>query len=328
MTAPLNTEHLTTSAEEKPKLGEVLREKREEAALSIEDVSNRLRLSVRQIKALENDDFGAFSEAMMTRGFIRNYARLLEIDAEPLLEAYRVYVPNDAPHALSIQSANVLLPSHRRRSWGKYIVLSLLLVFLTGAWVIYNEFFANKNVAEQTVEAVDHAAEKNLPLGENAEANIAANNDSMPEPALPMAERLEQVAPESAAPNSIESGSIESSAGNQLAGTSAIPADSAKPATSPLPVKPQATVKMATGPALKIKFTFSEQSWISVIDRDGNEIFNKTKAAGSTDEVEGQPPLKVVVGNAVGTQVIYKDKPIDLAPYSKLNVARLTLSLE
>jgi len=308
---PLETENLTVNTDAKPRLGELLREKREEASLTIEDVSNRLRLSVRQIKALESNDFAVFSEAMMTRGFIRNYARLLELDAEPLLAAYRVYVPNDAPHALSIQSANVLLPSHRRRSWGKYVIMSLLLVLLTGAWVIYSEFFAHKDIAEHPVEVAGNHVEQNLPVGESAEPSPPASSESMPEPALPLAERLEQAASEPA--SSVVSTTVNSAA------------ESTKPA---IPVKPEVAVKAAAGTTLKIKFTFSEQSWISVIDRDGNEIFNKTKAAGSADEVEGQPPLKVVVGNAAGTQVIYKDKPIDLAPYSRLNVARLTLSLE
>jgi len=314
----LETEDLTVNADAKPRLGELLREKREEASLTIEDVSNRLRLSVRQIKALESNDFAVFSEAMMTRGFIRNYARLLELDAEPLLAAYRVYVPNDAPHALSIQSANVLLPSHRRRSWGKYIVISLLLVLITGAWVIYSEFFEHKDVAEHPVEVAGSHAEQNLPVGESTEASSPASSESMPEPALPLAERIEQAASEPASP-------VVSTTTNNSTVAPVNTAESTKPA---IPIKPEVAVNAATGPALKIKFTFSEQSWISVIDRDGNEIFNKTKAAGSADEVEGQPPLKVVVGNAAGTQVIYKGKPIDLAPYSRLNVARLTLSLE
>ncbi|HSH72729.1 MAG TPA: RodZ domain-containing protein [Methylophilaceae bacterium] len=317
MSESLDTENLDTNAEATPRLGEVLREKREELSLSIEDVSNRLRLSPRQIKALENNDFAAFSEAMMTRGFIRNYARLLEIDADPLLAAYRTYVPNDAPHALSIQSANVLLPTHQRRSSKKYLLVIVLAALLAGGWVLYSEFFPHDESSKQPVVT----ATENHETEANAEAKLPVSSEPMPEAALPLAERLEQ-APEEPAAIAPAAPTPNSTVAAEPVKQSPVPV-SKSPGAS---IKPE--VKAGLGPALKIKFSFSEQSWISVIDRNGNEIFNKTKAAGTVDEIEGQPPLKIVVGNAAGTQVIYKGKPIDLAPYSKLNVARLNLSLE
>ena len=41
--------------------------------------------------------------------------------------------------------------------------------------------------------------------------------------------------------------------------------------------------------------------------------------------MKGMPPLQLVVGNASGVQVTYNDQPVDLAPYTKVDVARLTL---
>ncbi|MEO7343264.1 MAG: helix-turn-helix transcriptional regulator, partial [Methylotenera sp.] len=69
-------------------LGEILLEARTAKKLTQKDVSNSLRISIKQITALETDDFALLPDAMITRGFIRNYARLLEIDAEPLLASY------------------------------------------------------------------------------------------------------------------------------------------------------------------------------------------------------------------------------------------------
>src|SRR3954471_10758468 len=85
-----------------PVLGPLLQNARQKRNLSMEDVSNRLRISLRQVRALEADDFSALPEPMITRGFIRNYARLLDIDAEPLLAAYRIIVPVQSPRAISI----------------------------------------------------------------------------------------------------------------------------------------------------------------------------------------------------------------------------------
>ena len=70
---------------------------------------------------------------------------------------------------------------------------------------------------------------------------------------------------------------------------------------------------------------FSQQTWVSVTDRDNKEILNKNKPAGSDESVEAVPPLKVVIGNAAATTLTFNGQPVNLEPHSKLNVARLTL---
>ncbi|MEO8164520.1 MAG: DUF4115 domain-containing protein, partial [Betaproteobacteria bacterium] len=57
----------------------------------------------------------------------------------------------------------------------------------------------------------------------------------------------------------------------------------------------------------------------------GNTIFGQLNAAGSRRSVSGEPPLSVVVGNAAGVQLFRGDKGIDLSPYTRVDVARLTL---
>jgi cytoskeleton protein RodZ len=41
--------------------------------------------------------------------------------------------------------------------------------------------------------------------------------------------------------------------------------------------------------------------------------------------VTGTPPLTLEIGNTAGVQVSFNDKPVDLAPYTRANVARFTL---
>lgn len=70
-----------------PTPGVVLAAARVARGASLEDVSRLLKLSVAQVKALEADDHSHFSGAVFVRGFIRNYARLVHVDIEPLLPA-------------------------------------------------------------------------------------------------------------------------------------------------------------------------------------------------------------------------------------------------
>lgn len=79
----LGEEPLTPDQDHLP--GAQLKSKREEKGLSIEKVAETLHLHPRQIVALESDDYSVFSAPIFVVGYMRNYARLLGIDPEPLL---------------------------------------------------------------------------------------------------------------------------------------------------------------------------------------------------------------------------------------------------
>lgn len=93
-----------------------------------QDVSNSLRYSVKQIDALEKDAFDLLPDAMITRGFIRSYARLLEIDAEPLLASYRQLTASESDKAISVQSSmRPVQLTKESQPWLKYILASILV---------------------------------------------------------------------------------------------------------------------------------------------------------------------------------------------------------
>lgn len=73
--------------------GAVLAAARAAQGLTIENVAGKLKLTSFQIKAIEADDFSVLPGAVFARGFVRNYARLLNLDAEPLLHAMARYRP-------------------------------------------------------------------------------------------------------------------------------------------------------------------------------------------------------------------------------------------
>jgi cytoskeleton protein RodZ len=287
---------------ETPLLGRRLAEVREAAGLSIEDISNRLRLSSRQIKALEGDDFTVLPDAMITRGFIRNYARLLELDPEPLLEAYRAYVPSEPPRAISISSENILISDNDRRPWLVYVMGSLLIAVLLGIWLYIGEM--PKKPAPQPVPQNITPAPPENPAAE-----------SLPVPALPAAERMDETSTPPAEELSL---SQDSSA----AGAAATPAPATEQATATAANNQPVA---ATGPVARLRLTFSDKSWVSVIDGNNQEVLNKTKAPGSEELVEGKSPFKIIIGNAAGSRLIYNDKPVNLEPHTRLNVARITL---
>lgn len=73
--------------------GSVLRRAREGSGQSIADVVQVIRFSARQIEALERDDYASLPGSTAVRGLVRNYAKLLKLDATPLLAQLDPAVP-------------------------------------------------------------------------------------------------------------------------------------------------------------------------------------------------------------------------------------------
>ena len=129
--------------------GALLAKRRKEFRLSVEDVSGRLKISPRQIIALESDDFAQLASMATVRGFIRSYCKLLELDPAPLIamlsnepnpafESMVVRRPLPAPGLRGRQS-----PPPRRRSsnkWFSWVILAsavsaLLVLAYRYEWV-------------------------------------------------------------------------------------------------------------------------------------------------------------------------------------------------
>jgi len=298
-------------------MGVALKGAREQRKMTVEDVCAQLRISPHQVKALEADDFAALPEAMITRGFIRNYARLLEIDAEPLLQAYRAFMPSVAPRALTLKSENILITGKDKRPRLKHIVASLFIVLFLGVWQLYMDYTPKPPVQQAALPA--ESTDTRADVSASAEV-IPGHTVTEPLPliALPTAERV--------ADKEIQAANVTSAAAspvNEIAtaisNNQPLPTD-----TKTIDVK-STEAKTAVKAAAKLKLSFSQISWVNVTDRNKKMIFDRIMPAGSEETVEGEPPLEVVVGNAPGSKLMFNDKLVDLAPYTKYNVARVTL---
>jgi cytoskeleton protein RodZ len=76
-----------------PSLGGQLRHAREAHGYSVADVVQVIRFSAHQIEAIERDDFACLPGATSARGLVRNYAKFLKLDPQPLLALLEPAVP-------------------------------------------------------------------------------------------------------------------------------------------------------------------------------------------------------------------------------------------
>ncbi|MBA0445823.1 RodZ domain-containing protein [Stenotrophomonas maltophilia] len=70
--------------------GTRLRQAREAAGLTLEDVGSRLRMPVQVVKSLEEEQWQKLGAPVFVRGQLRSYARLLNVDVSQLLEQAQV----------------------------------------------------------------------------------------------------------------------------------------------------------------------------------------------------------------------------------------------
>ena len=97
----------------------------------------------------------------------------------------------------------------------------------------------------------------------------------------------------------------------------------------PLPAvrieQPAETVAPLSADSRQLLFVFADKSWVEVKDATQKIIFAQNNPANTRQVVSGTPPFDLVIGNASHVQLQYEDKLIDLAPYTKVDVARLRL---
>ena len=74
-------------------VGAALRAAREAAGLSADAVAQQLKLHPRQVRAIEEDDYGRLPGRTFVRGFVRNYARLVNLDADAIVAALPIGEP-------------------------------------------------------------------------------------------------------------------------------------------------------------------------------------------------------------------------------------------
>ncbi|RFC39298.1 MAG: cytoskeleton protein RodZ [Candidatus Nitrotoga sp. LAW] len=136
-------------------VGAALREARERLGLSVADVESRLKFASRQIEALETDNFTRLPEIFFVRRFVRSYAKLLQLDPDPLLAALPIAPVQTSLHAASI-AIEVPFPNTYATRRLKIIWLAIGLVAAVIILVLFVWLSRSKPVMPQaTVETIE-----------------------------------------------------------------------------------------------------------------------------------------------------------------------------
>ncbi|MBC7711460.1 MAG: helix-turn-helix domain-containing protein [Rhizobacter sp.] len=287
--------------------GESLRQGRERAGFTQEDIAGKLKLAPRQIAAIETGDWGALPERTFTRGFMRNYARLVGIDPDSLgLDQSQTNAANQlkpTPEAIGEiareKDRNGFSPA---RWFVPLLLISALAVgvlyFQGGRWFGWDssKILAASAAKSKEASAVSAGA---APAVSAAVAGAATD--------APAASSGAVIAPANAP---IAAPPLDIKGVANIATTALIPVP---------PSLVAATLPPAPGDK-RIAITFKGKSWTEVRSK-GDVIFSETAAPG-VREFTGSPPLSFTVGNAGNVTVSIDGKPFDMAELTRNDVAR------
>ncbi|KPK07529.1 MAG: hypothetical protein AMJ64_06415, partial [Betaproteobacteria bacterium SG8_39] len=109
--------------------GARLAQARSARGLTLEGVAQQLKFSPRQIAALEADRYDELPGIAVVRGMVRGYARLVELDAAPLLESLKDAVPVPDANRIAVRySEPVPFSDASKRSNAVYVVFTLAVL--------------------------------------------------------------------------------------------------------------------------------------------------------------------------------------------------------
>ncbi len=305
--------------------GNVLKAAREAQGLSIHAVCSQLRLGIKQIQAIEQDDFDKLPQPSIVRGFIRNYARLLNIDVAPILEAYQRIVPNKAPLPLSVRSnASRSVIDKPVRVFRPQRLLTFLIFLILAAIAAY--FYINHIKPQALKDAalaleVEEIADT---TGQEIAIPVPEAAPPAPAPVAPVTENVDASTMTSAGNTAPVAASNEPTATTAMP----LPADNTIVST-PTPATTQAaestTLKATEPQKASLVFKVNEDSWVRIEDMQGKKLFSEVMPAGSERQVTTEKPVNITVGHASGTQLTIDNQPYDLTQATRGRVARIQL---
>lgn len=290
-------ENLTTT------IGQQLKHAREQMGLDAKDVAEQLCLKKSMINDIENDTCPPEVALTFFRGYVRSYAKLVNLPEEQLLPLPHDIQKNKPEYKPATFKGSTLTKSSRKRdSWIMPLTWFILIIVLglTGVWWWQNnniekekiKDLANTNehlvtptnngngiVALDVTHSYQNQSESNLVPTNSAASttNILLNNDNMPG-LLTVSTLLQQKLP---APPVLEAGLTEEA-------------------------KKQQDILYNT-----VYMSFTKDCWVVVTDANKTRLANGLQRKGSSLKLSGKPPYQVRLGLPSAAEITFRGQSVD-----------------
>lgn len=306
---------------------------REKAGMTIDQAARGLNLQEGVVEAIEGSDFDRLPPIAFVQGYVRNYARLLDLPEEELIRDFEKDLPRHLDTELQPKSsvpdeADSQTPVIKLIS--TLIVVSAVIVFIYATYSYYtekSETIEQAKLAEQAEvlqPQTDVAAVQSQPEIEEdqalADEFLAVSSESgtleyeasgSDEIVVESATEVEELPEQEAEPEIADAGTAESSSE---------PTDEN--------ILPVPTVTPITGGDV-LTVTAEQESWAEIIDANDIRLFYGMIKPGQDLSLTGQAPIDVFLGNAPVVSLSLNEITIDMTKYIRWNnIAQFKVSVE
>ncbi|MHA6231162.1 RodZ domain-containing protein [Pseudomonas fluorescens group sp. PF-69] len=325
--------------------GETLRQARESNGWSLAEVALKLNLTVNSLSNLEAGAFDKLPGHTFARGYIRAYAKLLGMDQAVLVQQFDQSTGTDSKGSNVHSLGRIEEPVRVSHTILRIVSLLLLIAVIGGGFVWWQDqtSMRTKDLVSLSPEHVEVEGADGTtqihPLDEPEDQAVAQGQaEGATALALPQADALapaptEAQATAPAVPPATPAPVAPAHGTAPVVATPATPAPAvpAVPAptvtapsvpSTPAPAAPAAAPVAGQG---QVQLQFTADCWTQVSDGTGKVLLSGLKRKGDSVSVSGKPPFSVRLGFARGAQVSYNGQPVDVAPFTSGETARLKL---
>ena len=283
--------------------GQLLREARLQAGVHVAVLSVNLKVPVRQLEALEANEFDAHKGPVFYRGLAASVCRQLNLDPEPVLALLPRPTGQLAAGKHMLQATTPRHAGWRKsetfqaRASLKVVGLGALLLALTLSfvWMPSPLQWAWLEGVKLPWTSSDSPTEVTQEV-QMAPAPLSANSFPLPAPVAAVSPSAALVPPTGSAP---------------VLPNLSTAANSPGVAVLPMPSNSVPWVFSATA-----------ESWLELRDAQNSVVWSGVLKAGETTRIESPLPVRVVVGRAQSVSVTLRGAPFDLKPHTQVAVAR------
>ena len=305
-------------AVEKP--GQILKAEREKLGLSIKEVATQLNLQMDMINALESDDTQRLPAPTYVRGYIRSYAKIVNLDGNELIRIYEQDAAGPPEIIPDIKSHTQATSTDKPVKAVTYLI-TFGLVLLLLAW-LQSHYVIQREVDENTTTAEDSNEEQftQLPAYQSEPPSYQQAPERLTEkpvidPGLSL--NIQQTLPEIS---------------ESISGTIELPDSETSPTdeTGSIATEIQSAGTPGT-PVIQgdeIQFKLKRDSWIEVYDSGNNRLYMGLAKPGEELKLSGTAPFDVLLGYSPGVEVRFNGKLFDTEPHSRSGIARFTLGVQ
>ncbi|MDJ0877212.1 MAG: DUF4115 domain-containing protein [Halieaceae bacterium] len=317
-------ENSESPAEVKSTPGRRLREAREAAGISPREMADRLNWLPAQFAAIEDDRFDDLRGAAFVRGYLRAYARAVELDEDEMVELYAALHPEQQEPAGQATAAPPASAISQPTGMSIGLGVAVAVIVIGAIW------FKQEGTEEpppQSEQAVAETATGDAPTGAPAEVEAEVAEEPEVDTAAPAEPAVDLAASAAAADQPVAPVAlVETETEPEI--QRAQPEVTELAAADPPPAEAE-DVAAATSPVVgadgDLQFSFSGDCWLEVRDGEGQLIYADLKRAGDTLGLDGIPPFEILAGDAATVTLLYQGEPVAIRTRPGRDTARFTV---